>query len=295
MEPLESLDKEGVHIVLLGDSTLDNGRYLNLARGELSVEKLLQKKCMERGWEMTVLAQDGSMLEDVRYRQLPLIPDRATHIVISATGNDLLSLLNQMVVANFTMSSVYQVIGTRLGQLGEEYRNFLKDLKSMGCHLCVCTHQHPNFNHIFFKTLAIFGLGLHNNRIKTISEELDFSVIDIANMLEGKEDFANPLEMSTRGGSKLVENIDAFVNDHPVTMLGRRLNKDIYADHEAYSNGPTTAFGVPLKCCATRSASRKVYCGKKIATFLETPAEAAAHGPPGPTLEFAQVMQDKPT
>merc|ERR1719201_1639908 len=170
MDQIESLDKEGVHIVLLGDSTLDNGRYLNLARGELSVEKLLQRKCMERGWEMTVLAQDGSMLEDVRCRQFPLIPERATHVVISATGNDLLSLLNQMVVANFTIGSIYTVIGSRLAVLGQEYRDFLKELKAIGCHLCVCTHQHPNFNHVFFKTLAIFGLGLHNSRIKSISE-----------------------------------------------------------------------------------------------------------------------------
>ena len=32
-----------LYVVLLGDSTLDNGRYLNLAKGELSVEKQLMK------------------------------------------------------------------------------------------------------------------------------------------------------------------------------------------------------------------------------------------------------------
>merc|ERR1719482_958590 len=95
------------HIVLLGDSTLDNGRYLNLAKGELSVEKQLMKICMERNWDMTVLAQDGSMLEDVRQRQLPLIPEGATHLVMSASGNDLLLLLNQMVAQNFSMGSIY--------------------------------------------------------------------------------------------------------------------------------------------------------------------------------------------
>merc|ERR1719183_2585461 len=109
--------------------------------GELSVEKLLQRKCLERGWSMTVLAQDGSMLEDVRCRQLPLIPERTTHVVISATGNDLLSLLNEMVLANFSLSSLYTVIGSRLAELGAKYRELIMQLKLLGIHVCVCTIQ----------------------------------------------------------------------------------------------------------------------------------------------------------
>lgn len=47
------------------------------SKGDLSVEKQLTLICMDRGWDMTVLAQDGSMLEDVKERQVPLIPEGA--------------------------------------------------------------------------------------------------------------------------------------------------------------------------------------------------------------------------
>merc|ERR1719183_3306469 len=151
--------------------------------GELSVEKLLQRKCLERGWSMTVLAQDGSMLEDVRCRQLPLIPDRSTHVVICATGNDLLNLLNELVVANFSMSSMYTVIGSKLAELSEAYRELILELKMLGVHVSMCTIQHPHFNHMFFKGIATLGLGLHNSRIKQLAEEIDVSVIDLANIL----------------------------------------------------------------------------------------------------------------
>merc|ERR1740130_2157991 len=116
------------------------------------------KVCMERGWDMTVLAQDGSMLEDVKERQVPLIPEGATHIVLSASGNDLLSLLNQMVLANFTFSSMYGTIGIGLNEVAEKYRALLQQLKSHGCHLAVCTVYRPNFNHLFFKSLASLSL-----------------------------------------------------------------------------------------------------------------------------------------
>jgi len=290
--PMDSLD-ECVHVVLLGDSTLDNGRYLNLAKGELSVEKQLMKVCMERHWDMTVLAQDGSMLEDVRTRQLPLIPEGATHIVLSASGNDLLSLLNQMVVANFTLSSMYGTIGTGLLEVAESYRSLLDQLKTYGCHLAICTLYRPNFNHLFFKSLAGFSLGLHNSRIKQISVDVDCSVIDLSNMFDSEEDFANPLELSTVGGSKLVENVAAFVTDNPISRLGRRSN-NFYADDDSYSPAASGAFGLPIRCCATRLQGRKVYASKQISKSLmaaDAQGEPQTHDRLGPALQFSQAQE----
>lgn len=286
-------DEDGVHIVLLGDSTLDNGRYLDLAGGELSVEKQLAKRCLERGWDLTVLAQDGSMLDDVRKRQLPLIPQTATHIVLSASGNDLLSLLNQMVVANFTLSSMYETIGAGLTSVSDDYRDILKELKGFGCHSACCTLYRPNFNHLFFKSLATMSLGLHNSRISQISEELDVSIIDLANMFDGPDDFANPLELSTTGGSKLVENVAMFVTDHPISRL-RRTNNVYTYDDEAVLPGGTSFWGIPpLHCCATRLPVRKVYASKAESASLKAPDKAlASSDPQGPALPFSQAQEN---
>lgn len=286
---------ESIHVVLLGDSTLDNGRYLNLARGELSVERQLAKRCSEFGWEMTVLAQDGSMLEDIKQRQLPLIPATVTHVVLSASGNDLLSLLNQMVVANFTLSSMYGAIGSGLKQVAESYHALLKSLKQKGVHLACCTAYRPNFNHMLFKTLAVFSLGLHNSRIQESSVELDCSVIDLASLFDVDEDFANPLELSTRGGSKVVENIVAFVHDHPVTMLRRwRAANTSLTEDEAFAPGGGADggfMGMPMRCCATRASHRKVYANKDVSKYLEAPDPTLAAGSAFPAMPFSEAQQ----
>jgi len=286
---MESID-EYVHVVLLGDSTMDNARYLNFSKGELSVERQLLKLCMDRSWELTVLAQDGSMLDDVRQRQVPLIPEGATHVILSASGNDLLSLLNQMVVANFTIRSMYGTIGTGLGQVADNYRQLLEEIKGHGCHTAVCTTYRPNFNHLFFKSLASFSLGLHNSRINQMSVDLECSVIDLANMFDGDADFANPLELSTTGGSKLVNNIATFVTDHPIRRIGRRDN--ICTDDDSYSPA-MSAWGIPIKCCATRThGGRKVYANKEVSKSLTMPDQAfATCDNLPPALQFSQQQE----
>merc|ERR1711971_583108 len=101
----------------------------------------------------------------------------ATHIILSASGNDLLSLLNEMVVENFTLRSMYAAIGNGLSRVADNYRALLQQLKRLGCHLAVCTLYRPNFNHLFFKSVATFSLGIHNSRLTQISVEQDCSII----------------------------------------------------------------------------------------------------------------------
>merc|ERR1719379_2137351 len=138
---------------------------------------------------------------------------------MSASGNDLLLLLNQMVAANFSARSVYGAVVAGLKEVAESYREILQTLKSTGRHLSCCTVYRPNFNHLFFKALATFSLGLHNSRIRGATMDLDISVIDFATIFDSPEDFATPLELSTLGGSKLVENIVSFIMDHPPSSL----------------------------------------------------------------------------
>lgn len=282
-------ETESVHIVLLGDSTLDNGRYLNYACGELSVERQLCLRCSERSWDMTALAQDGSLLEDVLVRQIPLIPSHATHIVFSASGNDLLSLLNEMVAANFSLGSMYSAIVEGLKKVAERYQAVLQALQSLGCHLACCTVYRPNFSHLFFKSLAMLSLGLHNSRIQQISTDLDCSLIDLANLFDCHEDFANPLELSTRGGAKVVENVTAFVLDHPVVAMKRYRHHAACAEDDVFLP-MMNAFGIPMRCCATRAAQRKIYASRQLSKGRATDRNWATL-PGGMRLEFSEAQQ----
>ena len=75
------------HLVLLGDSILDNASYVPGRRP--AVIDQVRNRAPE-GWSATLLARDGSVIDDV-HRQLKVIPPDASHLVLSIGGNDVLS------------------------------------------------------------------------------------------------------------------------------------------------------------------------------------------------------------
>ena len=72
------------HVTLLGDSIFDNSRYV--PGGSPVVDQLHR---LPRGWRATLLAVDGAVAADVP-SQLARLPADATHLVVSAGGNDAL-------------------------------------------------------------------------------------------------------------------------------------------------------------------------------------------------------------
>jgi len=261
---LESAELIGVsdaaaHIVLLGDSTLDNARYLE--PGEQSVEAQLERRCKERGWGMTLLAQDGSTLDDVACNQIPFIPDCATHIVLSASGNNLLALLNELAAANFSPSALWTAVKDGLREVANSYRRVLQAILACGCHVACCTVYRPNFNHIFLRSLASMSLGMHNTRIREITMDLDVSVVDFASIFDSSEDFANPLELSTQGGAKVVANLLQFVRDHHPSQLPRNAAMEKRIRRQAcWSVDPViNAMGLTIGCCGVGQPSRMIY------------------------------------
>lgn len=71
------------HIVLLGDSILDNRAY---TEGGPDVVSQVQE-LLPLGSHATLLAVDGSTTEDIP-SQVQHIPSDATHLVLSVGGND---------------------------------------------------------------------------------------------------------------------------------------------------------------------------------------------------------------
>lgn len=76
----------GGHVVLLGDSIFDNARYVP---GEPSVLDHLGK-ALPTGWHATLVAVDGAPLAEV-HEQLGRVRPEATHLFVSAGGNDALN------------------------------------------------------------------------------------------------------------------------------------------------------------------------------------------------------------
>lgn len=68
------------HLVLLGDSTLDNGFYVG--KGNPAIIDQLQAKAQEHGWKATSVAVDGHSISHIP-NQLTRIPPDTTHLFIS--------------------------------------------------------------------------------------------------------------------------------------------------------------------------------------------------------------------
>src|SRR5262249_4120071 len=101
------------HVVLLGDSIFDNGRYVP---GDPPVIEQLGTE-LRLGWRAPLLAVDGPISIDV-IGQLARLPADSTHLVVSAGGND---AIEQSTVVSETVYSVGEALG-RLAGIRDDFR-----------------------------------------------------------------------------------------------------------------------------------------------------------------------------
>jgi lysophospholipase L1-like esterase len=199
-----------VHVVLLGDSIFDNGAYVG---GAPDVAMQLKERLPE-GWKVTLRAVDGAVVRDVM-RQLERLPGNATHLVLSAGGNDALGhagILDEPAV------SVAEVLA-RLAGLAESfeirYRALLEAVRGCGLPTAVCTVYDPNFPDPVLQRLASTALTVFNDAILRQAFRAGVPVLDLRLICNSPADYANPIEPSARGGEKIARAIARAVTGHP--------------------------------------------------------------------------------
>ncbi len=102
------------HVVLLGDSVFDNAAYVS---GGPDVVTQLRKR-LPQGWRASLNAVDGSVVANLP-QQLERMPPDATHLVISAGGNDALGYSSILTAASRSMA---ESIG-RLAEIRDDFQN----------------------------------------------------------------------------------------------------------------------------------------------------------------------------
>src|SRR5688572_18095379 len=108
------------HIVLLGDSIFDNAAYVD--GGPAVITQVRER--LPQGGQATLLAVDGSVIGDV-LQQLKRLPVDASHIIVSAGGND---ALGRSGLLGDPAQSVAEVL-QRLAVVAEEFeRNYRRML-----------------------------------------------------------------------------------------------------------------------------------------------------------------------
>jgi len=206
------------HVVLLGDSILDNGRYV--PGGPSVVEHL--RRCLPASWKATLLARDGAGTAEMA-RQLDRMPADATHLVVSVGGNDALD--HSGLLLHEPAGSFAEVLG-RLADIRDrfrqDYRAVLQGVLGLGKPTAVCTVYDaiPGLDRV-----EAAGLCLFNDAILREAFRAGVPVLDLRLVCTEAADYArsSPIEPSVVGGGKIARAIGRLVVECDFQAAGSRV------------------------------------------------------------------------
>lgn len=200
--------REAGHVVLLGDSIFDNAAYVD---GGPDVIRQLREELP--GWKCTLLAMDGDVITGVR-RQLGGLPPDATHLVVSVGGNDALGHAPLLQEHPASVTEALLLLGAARDRFDADYRAMLPAVLAHGLPTAVCTiydtpPSEPN------QKVIKAALALFNDAITRAAFSSGAALIDLRLICSEDEDYANPIEPSSRGGRKIARAIAALVRTRP--------------------------------------------------------------------------------
>jgi hypothetical protein len=192
------------HIVLLGDSIFDNGAYVP---GGPDVVRQLRGR-LPHGWKATLLAVDGATARDVP-DQLVRLPADATHLAVSAGGNDALMASGLLNVAVRGVGEAVALLAEAQERFASEYREMVAAVAARRLPTALCTiydtPQTSERQRIVRTALAVF-----NDVITRAAFSGGLALIDLRLVCSEPEDYANPIEPSAAGGEKISRAILRF-------------------------------------------------------------------------------------
>jgi hypothetical protein len=197
------------HVVLLGDSVFDNGAYV---RGGPDVIAQLREKLPE-GWRATMLAVDGSVVEGL-HKQLERVPTDASHLVISAGGNDAIQHADILTARASGVAEALNLLADVGERFERRYQEMLRAAKRMGLPLAVSTIYYPRFPEAQLQRIAVAALTVFNDVIIRSAFTGGLPLMDLRLICNHPADYANEIEPSVRGGEKIALAIAEMVTGH---------------------------------------------------------------------------------
>jgi hypothetical protein len=192
-----------MHIVLLGDSTLDNGLYTN---GGPAIPDQLSEHLGSSGG-LTMLAIDGSTTEDIP-SQLARVPPSATHILLSIGGNDAMLQIDVLSRPSRSVSDALVSLAEVIADLERAYRYCLDRVVELGLPTTVCAIYNGAFpEESGEQTVISTALRAFNDVIFQAAFDHGVNVIDLRRVCSERHDFANPIEPNSVGGAKIAAMI----------------------------------------------------------------------------------------
>jgi hypothetical protein len=193
------------HLVLLGDSIFDNGSYV--PGGPPVVEQV--QSVLPSGWSATLLAVDGHVVDDVS-RQLSGLPPDATHLAISAGGNDALRHSGVLMQPATSVREVLAMLADIREAFRGKYREMLRHVLARGLPTVVCTIYDaiPGL-----EREALAALALFNEIILFEAARKGLPVLDLRIVCRDADDYSrlSPIEPSVAGGQKIAAALAGIV------------------------------------------------------------------------------------
>lgn len=198
-----------MHLVLLGDSIFDNAAYVG---GGPDVIAQVRDR-LPPGWRATLLAVDGAVTGSVA-RQLQRLPGDATHLVVSIGGNDALRHAGVLEERLGSMAEALDRLACIGENFGRDYAAMLEGVLHARLPTGLCTIYDPRFPDPVRQRLAATALTVPNDRIIREAAARGLPIIDLRLVCDRDEDYANPIEPSTRGGEKIAAAIVRLTTSH---------------------------------------------------------------------------------
>lgn len=198
------------HVVLVGDSTLDNGAYV---RPDGDVLAKLQLR-LPQGSRVSLLARDGAVIEGIR-QQLRNVPPDTSCLVLSAGGNDALRSTAILMEPASSVADAFSKVLVVRNQFANRYRSLLDDVQALGVPSVICTIYDVMFAELTQRTIANLALGVLNDVITRAAAARKLPLIDLRVMFTREEHFANAIEPSQQGSALIsAAIISAMTHDH---------------------------------------------------------------------------------
>ena len=192
------------HVVLLGDSIFDNAAYVRA--GEPDVVRQLEQLLPDQ-WSVTLRALDSAVVDSV-HGQLAHVPAGATHLIVSAGGNDALGYIG--LLHEPTAAALHMLADIREG-FARRYQLLVRALVERGLPTVVCTIYEGKLPEPELPRAASAALTVFNDVILRTAFAAGVSVIDVRLVCDAPEHYANPNEASALGGERIARAIARVV------------------------------------------------------------------------------------
>ncbi|MEM0988030.1 MAG: SGNH/GDSL hydrolase family protein [Pseudomonadota bacterium] len=197
-------------LVLLGDSVIDNGVYVQ--PGEPDVPRQLRD--LLPGHQVDMRAVDGSVTADVlRDVQENGVPAGA-RVFLSSGGND--ALAHMELLTDQTAQPLAHSLVT-LREIREAFRaQYAALLEALDpANLMVATIYNPAFtdDQAPLQVPAEGALSIFNDVIQQEALAHGVPVLDLRRLFDDPGDYANPIEPSAQGGAKIAARVAGWMDD----------------------------------------------------------------------------------